>query len=317
MITEALYKRLIDIRAHAPGRALELARMRRRRFLLVPYDQLNLGIPRGKRLFLVAADHPARGAIGVGGDPLRMADRQDLLSRLSIALSRPGVDGLLATPDIIEDLLLLGSLTDGASLLDDKVVFGSMNRGGLARSAWELDDPVTAYHTAGLFKMNLDGGKLLLRIDLQDPNSLKTINYCSRAIRVITSQKVPLAVMLEPLPAYRDENGLLRIDTSPEALIGVIAIASGLGPTSAHTWLKLPPPSSDPLKVFAASTLPVLLLGGDPGDRAEELLASWEEAMEAPTVRGLVAGRSLIYPANDDVAGWIDRAARIVHPDLR
>lgn len=315
MITRDLYQRLIDLRAHAPHKVLELARSRRRRPLLAPYDQLSGGSSSGTRLFLVAADHPARGAIGVGGDPMRMADRRDLLSRLSTALSHPGVNGVLATPDIVEELLLLGSLT-GSSLLDDKVVFGSMNRGGLSGSAWELDDPITAYHTGGLFKMNLDGGKLLLRIDRNDPNTLKTIYQCARAIRVITSQKSPLAVMVEPLPAYRDENGALKIDTSPEALIGVITIASGLGPTSAYTWLKLPPPSSDPMRVFAASTLPVLLLGGDPADRGEELLTSWAEAMQAPTVRGLVAGRSLIYPADDDVAGWVDRAARIVHPHL-
>ena len=315
MITKDLYKRLIDIRAHAPEKVLELARKRRRRPLLLPYEQLNSGIPGGTRLFLLAVDHPARGVVGVGADPLRMADRRDLLSRLSIALSRPGVDGLLATPDIIDDLLLLGSLTSDSSLLDNKVVFGSMNRGGLAGSAWELDDPITAYHAAGIYRMNIDGGKLLLRIDRSDPDSLKTIYQCARAIRVLTSQKTPMAVMLEPLPAYRDENGALRIDTSPEALIEVISVASGIGPTSAYTWLKLPLPSSDPMKVFAASTLPVLL-GGDPGDRGDELVASWEEAMEAPTVRGLVAGRSLIYPADDDVEGWVDRAARIVHPDL-
>lgn len=316
MITQDLYRRLVDIRAHAPGRALELARQRRRRPLLLPYEQPREGVRHRTRLLLVAVDHPARGALAVGGNPLRMADRRDLLSRLSVALSRPGVDGLLATPDIVEDLLLLGSLTEGPSLLDGKVVFGSMNRGGLAGSAWELDDPITAYHAAAVFRMNLDGGKFLLRIDRQDPNSLKTLYQCARAIRILTAQKVPATIMVEPLPAYRDENGTLRIDTSPEALIGVIAIASGLGPTSAHTWLKLPPPSSDPMSVFAASTLPVLLLGGDPGDRGEELLASWAEAMEAPTVRGLVAGRSLIYPDDDDVAGWVDRAARIVHPDL-
>lgn len=316
MITQDLYQRLVDIRAHAPERALELARRRRRRTALLPNEKSGDGVGHGARLFMVALDHPARGALGVGGDPLRMADRRDLLTRLSIALSHPGVDGLLATPDIIEDLLFLGSLTGGGSLLDDKVVFGSMNRGGLAGSVWELDDPITAYHAAAVFRMNLDGGKVLLRIDRQDPDSLKTLYQCARAIRILTAQRAPAMAMVEPLPAYRDENGVLRIDTSPEALIEVIAIASGLGPTSAHTWLKLPPPSSDPMRVFAASTLPVLLLGGDPGDRGQELLASWAEAMEAPTVRGLVAGRSLIYPADDDVAGWVDRAARIVHPDL-
>ncbi len=316
MIDNDTFGRLIDLRVHQPDQVVQLARRRRRRTLPGTPTETTSLVRSDGRLFLVAADHPARGALRVGADPLAMADRRDLLSRLCAALSHPGVDGLMATPDIIEDLLLLGSLDDRLSLLDDKVVFGSMNRGGLAGSAWELDDAVTAYHTAGLYKMNLDGAKLLLRIDPQDPASLKTITYCSRALRVITSQKRPMAVMLEPLPAYRDDQGALRIDTSPEALIEVIAIASGLGPTSAYTWLKLPPPRSDPHRVFAASTLPVLLLGGDPGDRGEELLASWAEAMQAPTVRGLVAGRSLIYPADDDVAGWVDRAARIVHPDL-
>ncbi len=317
MITDNLYKRLIELRAREPDKVLELARLRRRRqSLLAPFETPQGGVRDDGRLFLVAADHPARGAIGVGGNPLRMADRRDLLSRLAVALSHPGVDGLLATPDIFEELLLLGLIMGDKTLLDDKIVFGSINRGGLAGSVWELEDPATAYHTAGLYKMNLDGGKFLLRIDRQDPNSLKTLTYCSRVLRVITSQKRPMAVMLEPLPAYRDDEGNLRIDTSAEALIEVIAIASGLGPTSAYTWLKLPPPDSDPHRVFAASTLPVLLLGGDPGDRGEALLASWAAAMEAPTVRGLVAGRSLIYPADDDVAGWVDRAASIVHPDL-
>ncbi len=80
--------------------------------------------PSGK-CFIIAADHPARGALGTGGDPMAMADRGDLLDRLRIALENPGCNGVLATADILEDLLLLGAL-------DGKVVFGSMNRGGLA-----------------------------------------------------------------------------------------------------------------------------------------------------------------------------------------
>src|SRR5439155_3821723 len=90
------------------------------------------------RLFIIAADHPARGALRAGARPMAMADRMDLLERLSLALSRPGVDGVLGTADIIEDLLLLG-------VLDDRVVIGSMNRGGLAGTAFEMDDRFTGY----------------------------------------------------------------------------------------------------------------------------------------------------------------------------
>ena len=46
-----------------------------------------------------------------------MADRTELLDRLCLALSRPGVNGVLGTPDVLEDLLLLGAL-------DGKVVVG-------------------------------------------------------------------------------------------------------------------------------------------------------------------------------------------------
>lgn len=77
------------------------------------------------RLMIVAADHPARGALAVGARPTAMNSRTDLLDRLRSALAHPGVDGVLATSDILDDLLLLGAL-------EDKVVFSSMNRGGLA-----------------------------------------------------------------------------------------------------------------------------------------------------------------------------------------
>ena len=40
---------------------------------------------------------PARGALGVGDDPLAMADRRSLLDRLLIALADPRVDGVLGS----------------------------------------------------------------------------------------------------------------------------------------------------------------------------------------------------------------------------
>ena len=96
------------------------------------------------RLLIVAADHPARGALGVRDRPA--GDGQTAptcCDRLVTALARPGVDGVLATPDILEDLLLLGAL-------EDKVVIGSMNRGGLQGAVFELDDRFTAYTPAAI-----------------------------------------------------------------------------------------------------------------------------------------------------------------------
>ena len=113
------------------------------------------------RMMIIAADHPARGALRAGADPLAMADRIELLDRVCVALSRPGVNGVLGTADILEDLLLLGAL-------DDKVVVGSMNRGGLAGTAFEIDDRFTAYTAASIAAAGFEGGKMLLRIDPAD-----------------------------------------------------------------------------------------------------------------------------------------------------
>src|SRR6185503_6948647 len=112
-------------------------------------------------LFLVASDHPARGALRSGTDPLAMADRRQLLDRLVVALSRPDVDGVLGSPDIVEELLLLGTL-------EDKVVIGSMNRGGLDGATWTMDDRFTGYDAATIAECGLEGGKMLLRIDDSD-----------------------------------------------------------------------------------------------------------------------------------------------------
>ncbi|MBO0701910.1 MAG: deoxyribose-phosphate aldolase [Candidatus Dormibacteraeota bacterium] len=252
-------------------------------------------------LFLIAADHPARGQLTIGADRLAMADRGDLLRRLLLALGRPGVDGVMATADIVEDLALLGAL-------EDKVVFGSMNRGGLAGSCFELDDGFTGYTAAAIARDRLDGGKMMVRIDDQDPGTLRTLEGCARAIDELAAFRLP--ALLEVFPVRR-EGGGVRAVRDPSAMARAITIVSGLGGTSAYTWLKLPV-GEDMDEVLAATTLPTFLLGGDPGKGAEVPFARWERAMGYPQVRGLVAGRALLYPADGDVAHAVDQAAAIV-----
>ena len=55
--------------------------------------------------------------------------------------------------------------------LEDKLVFSSINRGGLQGAAFELDDRPTGYDVAGTREAGFDGAKMLLRIDLADPSS--------------------------------------------------------------------------------------------------------------------------------------------------
>ena len=253
------------------------------------------------RLMVIALDHPARGALRAGPRPLAMADRRDLLDRLCVALSRSGVNGVLGTADILEDLLLLGAL-------DGKVVFGSMNRGGLAGTVFEMDDRFTGYDAAAIQRMGFDGGKMLLRIDPDDRSTVTTVEACGRAVSELAARG--LVAMVEPFLSHRVE-GRIRNELTPEAMIRVISVAAGLGDTSAYTWLKLPV-VDDLERVMAASTLPALILGGEASADPDVMLASWRRALAIPTVKGLVVGRALLYPPDDDVAGAVDAAVSLL-----
>jgi hypothetical protein len=305
--------RLTEIRATDPDAVGEALTKRRRRSLLQHFPPPLAGEAKdnsppplagerqgGGSLFLIAADHPARGVLKVGGDPMAMADRGELLERLLTALGRPGVDGLLGTADIIDDLALLGAL-------EGKVVFGSMNRGGLTGYRFELDDRFTAYTVDGIVAAGLDGGKMMVRV-ADEPEALRTLAACAHAINELSLHKLP--AMIEVF-ASEIEDGRVRNRADADSLIRAIAIVSGLGTTSAYLWLKLPVVDDLP-RVMRSTSLPTLLLGGDPGGDQQATFASWKKAMAIPQVRGLVAGRTLLYPKDGDVARAVDAAAAIV-----
>jgi len=283
---------LTEIRARRPEAIDEAWQSRGRREVLGEDGQL----------LIVAADHPARGALGVRAEKMAMASRPELLNRLATALERPGVDGVLATPDVLEDLLLLGAL-------EDKLVIGSMNRGGLQGATFELDDRFTAYGAADLAARGIDGGKMLTRIDLDDPGTVATLEASARAVTELADRR--LMAMVEPFWCTRRDGRVTNL-LDPDSVIRSIHVASGLGATSAYTWLKLPV-VDDLARVMDATTLPTLLLGGDPTASPEDTYASWGKALTLPSVRGLVVGRALLFPPDGDVAGAVDQAAVLVH----
>jgi DhnA family fructose-bisphosphate aldolase class Ia len=231
-----------------------------------------------------------------------MADRIDLLKRLITALGRSGVDGVLATADVLEDLLLLGAL-------EDRVVVGSMNRGGLVGSSFEFDDRFTAYDATTLAAMGFEGGKMLVRIAFDDPATARTLEQAGHAVSELAERG--LIAMLEPFISQWKDGRASNILTA-EAVVKSAAIAAGLGVTSRHTWLKLPV-VDDMEAVARSTTLPILLLGGDPTGRDDEVYERWRKALSLPGVRGLVVGRALLYPDDDDVASAVDLAADMVH----
>jgi hypothetical protein len=233
-----------------------------------------------------------------------MADRADLLDRLVLALSRPGVNGVLGTPDVLEDLLLLGAL-------DRKVVVGSMNRGGLAGTVFELDDRFTAYDAGAIAAAGFEGGKMLTRIDPDDPATVITLEACAHAVSELAGQG--LMAMVEPFISHREDGagGRVRNELTADAMIRAMTVAAGLGTTSAHTWLKVPI-VDDMERAMAATTLPALILGGEVGQDQDAAFASWAKALALPTVQGLVIGRTLLYPPGDDVATAVDAAVGLL-----
>jgi DhnA family fructose-bisphosphate aldolase class Ia len=283
--------RLRDLRAERPEAIAEALARRRRRPLRTA----------GGQLLIVAADHPARGALGVGRDESAMGDRTDLLDRLAVALANPGVDGVLGTPDIIDDLAALG-------LLEDRIVVGSMNRGGLRGARFELDDRYTGYRVDTMVAAGIDAAKALVRIDLDDVGTVRTLAATAAAVSEAATAGLP--IMLEPFMSRRQDGAVVN-DLTPDAVIRSIAIASGLGASSAYTWLKLPV-VADMSRVLAATTLPVMLLGGDSGAAPDAAFAAWQHALGLPGVRGLVVGRALLYPPDGDVGAAIATAASLV-----
>ena len=201
---------LIATRVHRPGAIAEAAASRVRPSSLLGEHG---------RLMMIAADHPARGALRAGERPLAMADRADLLDRLVLALSRPGVNGVLGTPDVLEDLLLLGAL-------DGKVVVGSMNRGGLAGTVFEMDDRFTGYDAAAIAAAGFEGGKMLTRIDPDDPTTVATLESCGHAVSDLAAHG--LMAMVEPFISHRVD-GRVRNELTADAMIRAQTVAAGLG----------------------------------------------------------------------------------------
>jgi hypothetical protein len=55
-----------------------------------------------------------------------------------------------------------------------------------------------------------------------------------------------------------------------------------------------------------------VILGGEVAADQEATFATWSKALALPTVQGLVVGRSLLYPPDDDVSGAVDAAVRLL-----
>lgn len=296
---------LTDVRVNDPDRSLRVAKARRRRERLTIDGWLSI----------LAADHPARRVTGVGDNPVAMANRHDYLARVARVLLSDKVDGVMATMDIIEDLLVLHDLlhdhlrsADGRGLLDDKLLIASLNRGGLAGVSWEMDDPLTGAAPATCAEWNLDGAKFLLRICDDDPASLVTMRAAAGAINELNALRLPM--FLEPLPAARSEKGYKVVKTA-DALAKIAGVASALGDSSRYLWLKLPYCENFG-SVVRATTLPILLLGGEATGDPTQFMREIALAKNLGA-RGALVGRNVLYPGAEDPLVVAEAVSGIIH----
>ncbi|HKE24507.1 MAG TPA: hypothetical protein VKB88_19225 [Bryobacteraceae bacterium] len=300
---DALVARLTCTRVEDPEFAFHAAQARVRRPRLTVNGKLNI----------LAADHPARNVTKVGDDALAMADRRDYLARIVRALGGSRVDGVMATMDVLEDLLSIDGFLRAAgttTLLNHKLLIASLNRGGLAGSSWELDDPITGPTAATCQSWRFDGAKVLLRVDPEEPASLKSLQMSAAAITESNALRLPF--FLEPLPVTRTDKGYAVTKTA-DALARLAGVASALGDSSRYLWLKLPY-CGDYGRVARATTLPILLLGGESAGDPAPFLHQLESAMSAgPNVRGALVGRNVLYPGAEDPLAMAEAAGGIVH----
>ena len=300
---EDVFWRITDVRVDKPEVVALEQRSRKRRRQLAPDG----------KLVILAADHPARMSTATPTDPLGMTDRHAYLGRVLRALVGGLIDGLMATPDILDDVFIVNYLVKqggGPSFLDGKVLLGSMNRSGLSNTVFEMDDDMSAYTADGIAEANLDGAKVLWRLDPNEPGSGKTLMYIAEAVSELSAMGLPS--FLEPLPVKRTENGYQPVK-DPIELLKQIGVLSGLGGNTARTWLKIPV-CEDYERVVRATTMPLLMLGGASHNDPEPTIREFARGLTGgPNVRGAMVGRNVLYPGKDDPLAVGTVISEIIH----
>lgn len=299
--------KVTDVRVTDPERSMRAAKKRRRRESLT----------RNGRLNILAADHPARRVTRVGDNPLRMADRREYMARILRVMMAGGVDGLLASMDILEDLLIIDDLlqeSGAKGFMDEKVLLATFNRGGLLGSVWEIDDPNSGPTAASCKEWGLDGAKILLRICDDEDGSRKTLLDTVKAVTELNAVGLPM--FLESLPVVKEDDGrhgVYRIVKTAEELARTAGAAAALGDSARYLWLKLPYCENYEM-VANSTTLPILLLGGEPVGDATPFLRELHAGLQAgPNVRGALVGRNILFPGDDDPLAVIEAVGGIIH----
>ena len=212
---------------------------------------------------ILAADHRARGVMTV-------EHYGHYLDALRAAL--PCCDGILASTQPLRDLVAAGAVEARHR------TYLSINRTGLAGSAFELDDRLVASVAIAAGDGWTDV-KHMTRIDLSDPVTAPALELLGRVLE--EARAAGLQALIEPL-SWRD--GRVARDTDSIVLAAVVAHDMGA------PVLKVPVPDVAPgsarvdavARIVTSVGVPVLFLGGprvEPSDGRDNATSTREAVL--------------------------------------
>jgi len=254
---------------------------------------------------ILAADHRPRGVMTI-------ESYEEYVGALRAAL--PFCDGLLASTQPLRDLAALGAIEPRHR------TYLSLNRTGLAGSAFELDDRlVTSVERATA--EGWTGVKHMTRIDLADPVTAPALELLGSVLE--SARAAGLEALVECL-TWRDG----RVARDPDSIVFAAVVAHDLG----APVLKVPVPDVTPgaarvdavARIVASVGVPVLFLGGPRrteraggeggGDLRDLVLEEIRDAM-AGGAAGLAVGRVVFQ--DPDPATMARLVADAVHDGAR
>ena len=236
---------------------------------------------------ILAADHRARAV-------LTTENWAEFFAALAQAL--PWCDGILATVQPLAGLAAAGHLTARHR------TYLSINRTGLAGSAFELDDRLVASVPRAAAD-GWSGVKHMTRIDMDDPLTASALELLGQVLEQSTT--AGLEALIEPLVW---DQGRIRRD--PDAIVMASIIAHDMGAPVIKVPVPAVPSGAERqravARVVASVSVPVLFLGGPRTSAGRDpVLDEVRDVMEGGGA-GMAMGRTIYQdPDPAEAAGLV------------
>ncbi len=245
---------------------------------------------------ILAADHRARGVVTV-------ENYADYVAALTAAL--PHCDGILASAQPLGTLAERGALEPGLR------TYLSLNRTGLAGSAFELDDRLVA-SVARAAEDGWTGVKHMTRIDPADPLTAGALELLGRVLE--EAKAAGLEALVESL--FWREGAVAR---DPDAVVYAAVVAHDMGAPVLKVSVPDVPAGSARIdavaRVVGAVGVPVLFLGGPRSGGGRDRVLDEVRDVMAGGGAGMAIGRTVYQdPEPGEMARLVAEAVRGSRP---